>query len=82
MSHPCKRKDIIFIKSQLDVKFANEESYQDDILNDEELITASQQGEEEIAAVEEKRVQQVNQLIEANKKPVSNSPKTKRTIKR
>lgn len=75
MSHKCGRSDIVFMKSNLEVKFSDENILEKDTESDEKLFTASlEQGKNE-SEIEQERVEQVERLIKENKKP-------KRAIKR
>lgn len=75
MSHKCGRKDVIFVKSNLEVNFTDESILEKDNEADEKLFTASLEDGKSEKEIEQERVSKVEKLIEVNRKP-------KRTIKR
>ena len=75
MSHTSKRKDIVFVKSNLNVFFTDEKIFEKDLEAAEELITAALDSGQTESEVEDKRAEVIEKLIEENKK-------TRRAIKR
>ena len=69
MSNTGRRKDIVFVKSNLAVKFTDEKIYEKDTETEQELITASVESGKSVEVFEQERDEKVEKLIEENKKP-------------